>query len=131
MIKNSSSFRRSHRDTWARDRLLRERAVAIACAIEPGTALSYSSAVTSYFDFCSSHDFPVAPTPDTLSFYTVYMAHYIKPKSVGSYLSGICSQLEPFSPDVRSHRHHWLVTKSLEGCKKMFPKTTDYTGRAF
>src|ERR1700679_199095 len=51
------------------------------------------------------------------------MAHYIKPDSVSSYLSGICNQLEPFFPDVRSHRHHWLVTKTLAGCRKMFPST--------
>ena len=52
------------------------------------------------------------------------MAHHIKPKSVSSYLSGICNQLEPFFPDVRSHRRHWLVTKTLIGCRKMLPSTT-------
>jgi len=42
----------------------------------------------------SSHSFPVEPTPDTLSFYAIYMAHYIKPNLVSSYLLGICNQLE-------------------------------------
>ena len=51
----------------------------------------------------------------------MYTAHYIKPDSVSSYLSGICNQLELFSPDVRSYRHHWLVTKTLAGCHKIFP----------
>jgi hypothetical protein len=115
---------RHPREAWTRERLIRERAIAIACAVEPSSASSYSSAVNSYFDFCSSHSLPVEPTPDTLSFFAVYMAHHIKPKSVSSYLSGICNHLEPFFPDVRSHRRHWLVTKTLTGCRKMLPSTT-------
>jgi hypothetical protein len=115
---------RRPREVWTHERLLHERAIAIACAVEPGSASSYSSAVKSYFNFCSSHSLPIEPTPDTLSFFAVYMAHQIKPKSVLSYLSGICNQLEPFFPDVRSHRRHWLVTKTLAGCRKMLPSTT-------
>jgi hypothetical protein len=115
---------RHSRETWTHARLQRERAITIACAIEPSSASSYSSAVKSYFDFCSAHSFPIEPTPDTLSFYAVYMAHYIKPKSVLSYLSGICNQLEPFFPEVRTHRQHWLITKTLAGCRKMFPSET-------
>ena len=114
---------RPPREAWTHERLVRERAIAIACAIEPSSASSYSSAVKSYFSFCSSHSLPVEPTPDTLSFFAVYMAHHIKPKSVSSYLSGICNQLEPFFPDVRSHRRHWLVTKTLIGCRKMLPSS--------
>ena len=115
--------RRSKRAIWPREQLLRERAVAIACAIEPSSASAYTSATKSYFEFCSMHGFPVEPTSDTLSFFAVYMSHQIKPKSVGSYLSGICSQLEPFFPDVRAHRRHWLVTKTLAGCRKLFPSS--------
>ena len=122
---NSKPNRSRHpREAWTHERLVRERAVAIACAIEPSSASSYSSAVNSYFDFCSSHSLPVEPTPDTLSFFAVYMAHHIKPKSVSSYLSGICNHLQPFFPDVRSHRRHWLVTKTLTGCRKMLPSST-------
>jgi len=124
MTKKSPSSRRSPWETWTHDRLHRECAVTIACTIEPSSLSSYSSAVSSYFAFCSAHSFPVEPTPDTLSFYTVYMAHYIKPKSVSSYLSGVCSQLEPFFPDIHLHRRHWLVSKTLEGCHKMFPSAT-------
>lgn len=51
------------------------------------------------------------------------MCHHIKPKSVDSYLSGICNQLEPFSPDVRVHRRHRLVAKTIQGCKKLRPST--------
>jgi len=123
MTKKSPLSRHSPQETWTHDRLCHEHAVAIACAI-PSSLSSCSSAVTSYFAFCSAHLFPVEPTPDTLSFYTVYMAHYIKPKSISSYLSGVCSQLEPFFPDVCLHRHHWLISKTLKGCHKMFPLAT-------
>jgi hypothetical protein len=99
MTDHISKSRRSLRETWSRDHLLRERAIVIACAIEPSSVSSYSSAVKCYFDFCS------------------------EPKSVLSYLSGICNQLEPFFPEVRTHRQHWLVTKTLAGCRKMFPST--------
>jgi hypothetical protein len=124
MIRKPVKSKRPVRTTWPRERLLRERAIAIACAVEPSSATSYSSAVKSYFNFCTAHSFPIEPTPDTLSFFAVYTAHYIKPDSVSSYLSGICNQLEPFFPDVRTHRHHWMVTKSLAGCRKMFPSDT-------
>lgn len=121
MIHLSSSSRQPHRETWTRERLLRERAIAIASAIEPSSASSYSSALNSYINFCTTHDFPVEPTPDTLSFFAVYMCHYIKPKSVDSYLSGVCNQLEPFFPDVRANRQHRLVVRTIQGCKKLRP----------
>jgi len=57
MTKTSTKSRRPHRETWTHERLLREHAVAVACAIEPSSVSSYSSAVKSYFDFCSSHAF--------------------------------------------------------------------------
>jgi hypothetical protein len=98
------SSRQPLRTPWTRERLVHERAVALGCAIEPGTASSYSSALQSYLAFCKSHNFPIDPTPDTLSFFVVFMCHHIKPKSVESYLSGICNQLEPFFPIVRESR---------------------------
>jgi hypothetical protein len=124
MTNEPSKPRRPTWTTWPRERLFHERAVALACAVEPSSAVSYSSAVKLYFNFCSTHSFPVDPTPDTLSLYAVYTAHYIKPDSVSAYLSGICSQLEPFFPEIRSSRNHWLVKKTLAGCKKMFTSTT-------
>src|SRR5271168_840572 len=48
--------------------------------------------------FCDLHHLPVDPTPDTLSFYIVFLSSHINPKSVNSYLSGISQQLEPFFP---------------------------------
>ena len=121
MMHLPSSSRQPVRDAWTREHLVRERAIVIASAIDPGSASSYSSALNSYINFCSLHDFPIEPTPDTLSFFAVFMCHHIKPKSVDSYLSGICHQLEPFFPNVRVHRHHRLVVKTIQGCKKLNP----------
>ena len=78
-----------------------------------------SSALNSYLDFVKKHQFNVEPTAETLSFYTVYVAHYIKPDSVDTYLSGICQQLEPFFPDVRQNRKAPLVRRTLDGCKRL------------
>ncbi|KAL1701186.1 hypothetical protein EV121DRAFT_173824, partial [Schizophyllum commune] len=65
------------------------------------------------------HNRPLDPTPDTLSLFTVYMSHHIKPQSVDSYLSAVCNQCEPFFPDVRKNRKHPLVARTLAGCKKL------------
>ena len=104
---------------WTRDRLVHVYAFALGCAIEPRTASSYSSALQSYLAFCKSHDFPIDPTPDTLSFYIVFMCHHIKPNSIKSYLSGICNQLEPFFPGMHDSRRTRLIIHTLQGCKKM------------
>ncbi|KAF7970636.1 hypothetical protein HWV62_23360 [Athelia sp. TMB] len=93
--------------------------VALGSSIDRSTNITYTSALQSYLTFCRLHSFPIDPTPDTLSFFTVYMSHHIKPSSVDSYLSGICNQLEPFFPDVRDARRHRLVTRTLRGCKKL------------
>lgn len=62
---------------------------------------------------------PVEPTSDTLSLYTVYMCHHIKPDSVDTYLSGICHQLEPYFPNIREVQKSRLVHRTLEGCKRL------------
>ncbi|KIK45151.1 hypothetical protein CY34DRAFT_50098, partial [Suillus luteus UH-Slu-Lm8-n1] len=61
------------------------------------------------------HNFPVEPTPYTLSFYVVYMCQHIQPCSVECYLTGIISQLEPYFPAVHSIRQSHLVKQSLQG----------------
>ncbi|KAI0350121.1 hypothetical protein OH77DRAFT_1574357, partial [Trametes cingulata] len=68
------------------------------------------------------HNFPVEPTANTLSFYTTYMCRQIEPRSVDSYLSGICSELETWFPDVRAARKSPLVARTLKGCKRMYSK---------
>ncbi|KJA20809.1 hypothetical protein HYPSUDRAFT_110131, partial [Hypholoma sublateritium FD-334 SS-4] len=65
------------------------------------------------------HNFPIDPTEETLSFFVVYMSHHIKPDSVGTYLSGICHQLEPYFPNVREARRSSIVTRTLKGCKRL------------
>jgi hypothetical protein len=119
MITLSTRSRQPLRPVWTRERLERERAIAIGCSIDSSSAASYSSALNSYISFCTSHNLPVEPTADTLSFYSVYMSHFVKPSTVDSYLSGICNQLEPFFPNVRQVRHHRLVSRTLQGCKKL------------
>jgi len=104
---------------WSMQQLRHEHAIAIGCSIETSTAKTYSSALESYITFCSNHDLPPEPTPDTLSFYVVYMAHHIKPQSVDNYLSGICNQLEAFHPNICTIQQHHLIMKTLAGCKKL------------
>jgi hypothetical protein len=107
------------RKTWTREQLDRERAIALGQAIDTSTWSNYSSAVNSYLDFVKNHNFPIEPTPDTLSYFVVYMSHHIKPNSVDTYLSGVCQQLEPFFPDVHKHRNSLLVNRTLRGCKRL------------
>ncbi|KIJ53418.1 hypothetical protein M422DRAFT_155244 [Sphaerobolus stellatus SS14] len=119
MNSSSARSRNSTRSPWTREKLERTRAYALGHALAPSSKLSYSTALTSYLNFCRMHDFPVEPTADTLSFYTVYMCNHIKPSSVASYLSGIQSELEPFFPNIRSAHKSVLVQKTLLGCKRL------------
>lgn len=106
-------------EPWSMDRLIHERALALGEAIDISTKKSYGSALNSYLNFILLHHLPAEPTEDTLSLFTVYTAHYIKPDSVDSYLSGIAHQLEAFFPDVRKARSSPLVKRTLRGCKHM------------
>ena len=101
------------------DRLLRERAIALGQAIDTSTLNSYSSALNSYLSFVRIHDLPVEPTPDTLSFFAVFMSHHIDPQSVSNYLSGICQQLEPYFCNVRLARRSPLVERTMKGCLRL------------
>ncbi|KIY49598.1 hypothetical protein FISHEDRAFT_41734 [Fistulina hepatica ATCC 64428] len=112
------------RAPWTQERLQMERAIAIDASLDVSSCATYSSALQSYIAFCQLHHFPLEPTPDTLSFFVVFMSHHIKPSSVNSYLSGICSQLEPFFPSVRVNHSHHLVRRTLAGCLKLFSSPT-------
>jgi len=101
------------------ERLRHEWALALGEVIDLSTQKSYGSAFNSYLNFVPMHHLPVEPTDDTLSLFTVYTSHYIKPDSVNSYLSGICHQLEDFFPDVRKARSSPLVRRTLRGCLRM------------
>jgi hypothetical protein len=86
MIQSGVKSKQRPRLAWTRDRLLHERALALGHAIDTSTWKNYGSALNSYLTFVRIHNFPVEPTPDTFSFYTVFMCHHIKPDSVDTYL---------------------------------------------
>ena len=86
------------------------------------TQQSYGSALNSWIAFTEMHQFPIEPTSDTLSFYIVYMSHYISPRSVQSYLAGLVQQLEPDFPQIREIRASPLITKVMKGCINMRAK---------
>lgn len=119
MIPFSPSTRQPKRAAWSREKLLHERAIALGFSLEASSRASYSSALQSYLTFCHAHTLPIQPTADTLSFFVVYMSHHINPRSVSTYLSGICSQLEPYYPEIREIRNQRIVTRTLRGCMKM------------
>ena len=120
MIEISSSFRQPLREAWTMDRLVNERSISLGYSIDSSTFDSYTSALNSYLTFCNLHQLPIEPTPDTLSFYIVFLSSHINPRSVSSYLSGICRQLEPFFPDIRLNRKSILVTRTMSGCMRRF-----------
>ena len=119
MIQSARNSRQPTWEAWSRDRLLRERAIALGQAIDTSTLNSYSSALNSYLTFVRLHDLPVEPTPDTLSFFAVFMSHHIDPQSVLNYLSGICQQLEPYFCNVRPAHHSPLVEHTMKGCLRL------------
>jgi hypothetical protein len=119
MIQSAVKSKQRRRLAWTRERLTRERSLALGQAIDTSTWKNYGSALNSYLTFVRIHDFPIEPTPDTLSFFTVYMCHHINPSSVDTYLSGICQQLEPYFPSVRDARKSMLCKRTLTGCKRL------------
>ena len=89
----------------------------------------------SYLMFCNLHNLPIDPTPDTLSFFTVFMSHHIHPKSVDNYLSGICNNLEGLFPDICAwpkiaplSAAPFLAVKQLYGTGLLI-KSTCYLGK--
>jgi hypothetical protein len=112
------------RPPWPREKLVSERAIAISHALDLSTRRNYGSACNSYLPFVCSHNLPADPTPDTLSFFVIYMSHHISPRSVATYLSGLVNQLEPFFPEIKNARHSRLVCQTLQGCHKMLALPT-------
>ncbi|KAH8930080.1 hypothetical protein BT69DRAFT_1189312, partial [Atractiella rhizophila] len=109
-----------NRKAWSRERLLQERSSTLALSYDPATKESYTSAARSYIQFCQLHHFPLTPSSDTLSFYIVFMSHYVKPQTIKSYLSGIASFIEPYFPDWHTVRRSRLVKMTLAGTFKRF-----------
>ena len=119
MITGIRKARQPTREVWSRERLIHERAIALGNVIDRSTLSNYSSALNSYLNFVKLHDLPVEPTPETLSFYTVYMYHHVNPRSVNTYLSGISQQLEAHFPTAKTARNSTIVRRTLQGCMRM------------
>ncbi|EIW79271.1 hypothetical protein CONPUDRAFT_59467 [Coniophora puteana RWD-64-598 SS2] len=108
------------RPTWSHEQLDRELAITLGFALDASSALAYSSALNAYTTFCRKHEFPIKPAPETFARFIVYMQHFVSPKTINSYLSGICNQLENLYPDVRSIRRSPMVAKTMKGSFRRF-----------
>lgn len=120
MIPSTVEARQPVRVAWSMERLIHERSVNLGLALDKSTNQSYSSALNSYVTFCDLHHLAIDPTPDTLSLFVTFMSAQINPRSVDNYLSGICSVLEEFYPQVRQHRRSRLVARTLRGAKRRY-----------
>jgi hypothetical protein len=120
MITITPTSRQPVREPWSEDRLLYERSIALGLVLDRSTNDSYSSAANSYITFCRIHNRALEPTEDTLSYYVVFMCAFVKAKTVDSYLSGICNQLEHYFPNIRLARRSSLVSQTLRGCKRRY-----------
>ena len=125
MFSISATSRQPAREAWTMDRLINERSISLGYSLDTSSFGAYTSALNSYLTFCNLHNLPVDPTPDTLSFYVVFLSSHINPKSVNSYLSGVCRQLEPFYPDIRQNRKSLLVSRTVAGCLRRFGTPTN------
>jgi hypothetical protein len=134
MISITHESRQPVRQPWTMDRLIHEHSILLRMAIDNSTANTYTSATNSYLTFCKLHNIPINPTSETLSYYITFKSSHINPKSVESYLSGICSNLELFFPEVCSNRNSALVKRTLRGAlrhhnqptKRKSPLTTNH-----
>ena len=77
-----------------------ELMINLGLAIHCLTHESYSSALNLYITFCHLHNFNIKPMQCTLTYYVTFQSSHIDLKSVDSYLSGICNQLELHFPKV-------------------------------
>jgi hypothetical protein len=116
MLTLSPSSRQPLREPWTLARFDERLAFAVGSSLDSSSRRAYHSHLQSYISFCDIHGFDYDPTPLTLARYVVYMSHYIQPRSVSSYLSGICNRLESTFPHVRLSRRHSLVSRALAGC---------------
>jgi hypothetical protein len=124
MFQVTATSRQPAREAWTMERLINERSISLGYSLDTSSFGAYTSALNSYLTFCNLHHLPIDPTPDTLSFYVVFLSTHIKPDSVNSYLSGICRQLEPFFPEIRRNRNSVLVSRTMTGCMRRFGTPT-------
>ena len=120
MIRISPTSRQPQRVTWTMEHLVNKHSISLRYSLNTSSFGTYISALNSYLTFCNLHHLPVDPTPDTLSFYVVFLSTHIKPDSINSYLSGICQQLKPFFLDVHQNHKSLLVSQTLTRCMRRF-----------
>src|ERR1700678_2136115 len=82
MFQVSSTSRQPHREAWTMDRLINEQSISLGYSLDASSFGTYTSALNSYLTFCNLHNLPVNPTPDTLSFYVVFLSTHIDTHSV-------------------------------------------------
>ena len=119
MPLTSAKSRQPHRLAWSCEQLYCECAITLGHTLDSSTIQTYNSHLQSYLSFYKLHSFLLDPSPDTLSFFIMFMAHHIKPISIMQYLSGIVTSLEPYIPDVRMNQCSVLVTCTLAGMRKL------------
>jgi hypothetical protein len=124
MTTITNTSRQPVRLPWTTDRLIYERSILLGMAIDTSTASTYTSATNSYLAFCKLHNMPINPTSGTLSYYITFQSSHINPKSVESYLSGICNNLELFFPEIRMNRASALVKRTLKGALRRHGRPT-------
>ena len=118
--------RQPPQEAWTIDQLNSELAINLGLAIDRSTHESYSSALNSYLTFCHLHGFDIEPTQQTFAYYVTFQSSHTDPKSVDSYLSGICNQLKSHFPDMRNVHKSPMVSQALKGAKCHFGKATSH-----
>ena len=99
-VYDATMSRQPLQEAWTIDWLNSELAINLGLAIGCSTHESYVSAPNSYITFCHIHGFKIEPSQQTLAYYVTFQSSHINPRSIDSYLSGVCNQLESHFPDV-------------------------------
>ena len=112
LIELSKGSRQPKRARLSLERLNHERSIALGYAIDSRSHLAYTSALNSYISFCNLHEFPIEPTENTLSYFTVYVpSHlppvcgllsvwYLQPTGTNLPLRSTCQQKSPCGPNI-------------------------------
>jgi hypothetical protein len=132
MLRPSPSSRQPLRVPWTAARFREERAHPLGFSLDRSTRSTYHSHLQSYLSFCELHSFSYEPTEETLCNFIVYMCHHIQPRSVSTYLSGICCQLEQMQKGVceaKASRKGLKLARGVSECDKAGAQPTWQEGR--
>lgn len=86
-------------------------------SIEKSTTSFYATGAWDYVNFCTAHNLPIDPTPQTLSKYITFTSRFIA--SGPKYLSGAGHFLHNVYPNFNVNRAHPLVQAAIRGPKKI------------